>query len=408
MHPMQLLLDQTVDRGTLTLVDAGGRAFTAGDGGEPRVTLRLTDRAAAWWLVLRPELALGELYAHGRLVVEDGTLEDLLRVVMGQGATARGQVACLAPLWLHRVTGWLRARNPLPRAAQNAHHHYDLGNDFYRAWLDPEMQYSCAFFAAPDDDIAKAQRQKMDRIAAKLRLGPEHHVLDIGCGWGGLAMRLAARHGCRVTGLTLAREQAALARERVVAAGLDDRVEIRLEDYRRIDGPFDRIVSVGMFEHVGPPDYGAYFDAVARLLAPDGVALIHSIGRAHGPMPTNPWLAKHIFPGGYIPALSEVMPAVEQARLWTTDLEILRLHYARTLEAWRERFAAVADRIADARLQRLWLFYLTSSALFFRQQDGMVFQLQLTRDRAAVPVVRDYLLQPPSERRMSVAAELTA
>ncbi|MFP4126692.1 MAG: class I SAM-dependent methyltransferase [Alphaproteobacteria bacterium] len=403
MSLLRRLLENAVERGDLTLVDASGRAHRRARGPAPKVVARLTDRAAVPALVLRPELRLGELYVDGRLVIEEGTLEDLLDILMAAPRCGRSPIAPALPRWLHRLVGWLRSLNPLPRAARNARHHYDLGNDLYRAFLDPAMQYSCAYFARPDDDLATAQRRKMAHIASKLRLEPHHHVLDIGCGWGGLALHLAATTGCRVTGLTLAHDQAALARERVEAAGLDDRVEIRLQDYRQVEGRFDRIVSVGMFEHVGPAHYDEYFRHIRRLLTERGVALVHSIGRAHGPMPTNPWLARYIFPGGYIPALSEVLPVVEENRLWTTDLEIWRLHYARTLQAWRERFdAAVAADPGrfDARFRRLWRFYLVGSELFFRRQDGMVFQLQLAREREALPITRDYMLT----ERVDVAA----
>jgi cyclopropane-fatty-acyl-phospholipid synthase len=394
MSLLQALLHNGVERGDLTVIDAAGRAHRHARGSAPKVVIRLTDRAAVRALVLRPELRLGELYVDGRLVIEEGDLADLLDTLMAAPRTGRSPIARALPRWVHHAGGWLRAQNPLRRAARNARHHYDLGNDLYQTFLDPALQDSCAYFARPDDDLATAQRRKMAHIAAKLRLEPDHHVLDIGCGWGGLASHLAATAGCRVTGLTLAREQAALARERVAAAGLDDRVEIRIQDYREVEGRFDRIVSVGMFEHVGPAHYDTYFAHLRRLLTDDGVALVHSIGRAHGPMPTNPWLARYIFPGGYIPALSEVLPVVEANRLWSTDLEIWRLHYARTLAAWRERFEAAAraepDRF-DERFQRLWRFYLVGSELFFRRQDGMVFQLQLAREREALPITRDYM-----------------
>ena len=394
MSLLQALLDNGVERGDLTVIDAAGRAHRHARGPVPKVVIRLTDRAAARALIVRPELCLGELYVDGRLVIEEGDLVDLLDTLMAAPRAGRSPVARGLPRWVHLAGGWLRAQNPLRRAARNARHHYDLGNDLYRTFLDPALQYSCAYFDRPDDDLATAQRRKMAYIAAKLRLEPDHQVLDVGCGWGGLAMHLASTTGCRVTGLTLAHEQAALARERVAAAGLDDRVEIRIQDYREVEGRFDRIVSVGMFEHVGPAYYDSYFAHLRRLLSDDGVALVHSIGRAHGPMPTNPWLARYIFPGGYIPALSEVLPVVEANRLWSTDLEVWRLHYARTLAAWRERFEAAAraepDRF-DERFQRLWRFYLVGSEMFFRRQDGMVFQLQLAREREALPITRDYM-----------------
>ncbi len=408
MSLLQTLLENGVERGDLTVIDAAGRTHRHARGPLPKVVIRLTDRAAARAMILRPELRLGELYVDGRLVIEEGTLADLLDVLMAAPRSGRSPIARAIPRWVHRLGGWLRSRNPLPRAERNARHHYDMGNDLYRAFLDPAMQYSCAYFARADDDLATAQRRKMAHIAAKLRLEPHHHVLDIGCGWGGLAMHLAATAGCRVTGLTLAHEQAALARERIAAAGLDDRVEICIQDYRQVEGRFDRIVSVGMFEHVGPSNYDEYFRHLHRLLTEHGVALVHSIGRAHGPMPTNPWLARYIFPGGYIPALSEVLPVVEENRLWTTDLEVWRLHYAHTLEAWRQRFEAAAraepERF-DPRFQRLWHFYLVGSEMFFRRQDGMIFQLQLARERDALPITRDYMLSERLEVDAAPARE---
>jgi len=412
MSLLQMLLEHGVHQGDLTLIDAAGRRHRHVRGSSPRVVVRLTDRAAMAALLLRPELRLGELYVDGRLVIEEGTLDDFLDMLMADHPGGRSLIARFVPSWAHRVGGWLRALNPLHRAERNARHHYDLGNDLYRAFLDPAMQYSCAYFAQPDDDLATAQRRKMAHIAAKLRLEPGLHVLDIGCGWGGLAMHLARETGCRVTGLTLAKAQAALARERVAAAGLTEHVDIRVCDYRAVEGTFDRIVSVGMFEHVGPAHYDAFFSHVRRLLAPHGVALIHSIGRAHGPMPTNPWLARYIFPGGYIPALSEVLPPVEQAQLWSTDIEIWRLHYARTLAAWRRRFeaAATADpERYDARFRRLWWFYLVASELFFRRQDGMVFQLQLSREREALPITRDYMFfDRPGDEAVAEPRRLSA
>jgi len=404
MSLLRTLLENGVVRGDLTVVDATGRSHRHACGPGPKVVIRLTDRAAVWALIMRPELRLGELYVDGRLVIEEGSLDELLDILMGTPRNGRSPVTRAMPRWLHRFEGWLRARNPLPRAERNARHHYDMGNELYQAFLDPAMQYSCAYFARPEDDVVTAQQRKMAHIAAKLRLEPDHHVLDIGCGWGGLGMHLAATSGCRVTGLTLAHEQAALARERVARAGLQDRVEICIQDYRQVEGQFDRIVSVGMFEHVGPAYYGEYFENIRRLLTERGVALVHSIGRSHGPMPTNPWLNRYIFPGGYIPALSEVLPMVEQTALWSTDIEVWRLHYAETLAAWRRRFeeAARADpQRFDERFQRLWRFYFVGSETFFRRQDGMVFQLQLARTREALPITRDYMVA----ERLAVDAE---
>jgi cyclopropane-fatty-acyl-phospholipid synthase len=256
------------------------------------------------------------------------------------------------------------------------------------------MQYSCAYFARPDMTLEEAQIAKKRHLMAKLRIEPEMRVLDIGCGWGGLGLTLAEQAGARVTGVTLSTEQQALATQRARARGLSDQAEFRLQDYRDVQGPFDRIVSVGMFEHVGVPNYQAYFDAVARLLDDDGVAVIHSIGRKDGPNTTQPWIAKYIFPGGYIPALSEVIPCIERAGLWVADVEILRLHYAETLRAWRNRFLQRRDEIRDLydeRFCRMWEFYLASSEIAFRYGGHMVFQLQLTKKVDALPLTRDYM-----------------
>ena len=264
----------------------------------------------------------------------------------------------------------------------------------YELFLDVDRQYSCAYFARPDMTLEEAQAAKKAHIAAKLCLKPGMRVLDIGCGWGGLALSLARDHGARVLGVTLSQEQHRVATERAQAAGLADRVTFRLMDYRDVTERFDRVVSVGMFEHVGVPHYRAYFEAVQARLGPQGVALIHTIGRSAPPGTTNPWIARYIFPGGYIPALSEMMAAVERTDLWPTDVEVWRLHYAETLRHWHDRFMANRDRaeaLYDARFCRMWRFYLVASEMGFRVGRQCVFQLQLARDRAAVPLTRAYL-----------------
>jgi cyclopropane-fatty-acyl-phospholipid synthase len=285
--------------------------------------------------------------------------------------------------------------NPVSRARQNAAHHYDLSRTLYALFLDSDLQYSCAYFNTPGQSLEAAQRNKKCHIAAKLLLDrPGLRVLDIGCGWGGLALYLAAETGARVTGISLSEEQVKLARERAAKEGLSGKVQFHLRDYRLEEAQYDRIVSVGMFEHVGAPHYPAFFRKVRNLLAPDGIALLHSIGRSDGPGITNPWLRKYIFPGGYSPALSEVLSVVERQGLFVTDIEILRLHYAETLRAWRERFAANREQIKglyDDRFYRMWEFYLAGAELAFRNQGHMVFQMQLARDQEAVPLTRDYI-----------------
>ncbi len=296
--------------------------------------------------------------------------------------------------------------NPIPRARRNAAHHYDLSDQLYELFLDRDRQYSCAYFDDCGDDLDTAQLNKKRHIAAKLLIRPGQTVLDIGSGWGGLALYLAAECGADVTGLTLSVEQLKTAARRAAAAGLSDRVRFYLRDYREEDGRYDRIVSVGMFEHVGVNHYEAFFTRVKSLLAPDGVALLHSIGRIDGPGATHPWIRKYIFPGGYIPALSEVVVAVERLKLWVTDIEILRLHYAETLRCWRRRFEHNRERlraIYDERFCRMWEMYLAGSEIAFRHGGCMVFQMQLAKTVDSVPITRDYMID--WERRQLAAAD---
>jgi cyclopropane-fatty-acyl-phospholipid synthase len=298
--------------------------------------------------------------------------------------------------------------NGRTRARQNVAHHYDLSGALYDLFLDADRQYSCAFFERPGDTLEMAQQNKKRRIAAKLSLRRGMRVLDIGSGWGGMGIYLAEAHGAEVRGITLSAEQLRVARSRAAGAGLASRVHFSLEDYRETQGPFDRIVSVGMFEHVGIGHYDAYFRKIAALLADDGVALVHSIGRSDGPGVTNPWIGKYIFPGGYAPALSEVLPAVERAGLIVTDIEILRLHYAQTLQEWRRRFLEHRDAacaLYDERFCRMWEFYLAASEMAFRWQGNIVFQLQLARRMDALPLTRDYMIpQAVAASRPRVAA----
>jgi cyclopropane-fatty-acyl-phospholipid synthase len=280
--------------------------------------------------------------------------------------------------------------NSRQRARHNVAHHYDLDGRLYSLFLDADRQYSCAYFESPDQSLDDAQLAKKRHLAAKLLISPGQRLLDIGCGWGGLALYLAEITGAQVTGITLSEAQLAIASARATERGLLDRTEFRLLDYRGATGRFDRIVSVGMFEHVGVGFYDAFFRQCATLLDDDGVMVLHSIGRSDGPDITNPWIAKYIFPGGYIPALSEVLRAIERSGLLITDIEILRLHYAETLKAWRERF--LAERIYDARFVRMWEFYLAASEIAFRKQAMMVFQMQLTKRQGVVPMTRDYVM----------------
>ncbi|WP_338143052.1 cyclopropane-fatty-acyl-phospholipid synthase family protein [Silicimonas algicola] len=287
-----------------------------------------------------------------------------------------------------------RTYNPISRAKRNVAHHYDLSGELYDLFLDEDKQYSCAYFSEPAMSLAAAQAAKKQHVAKKLLLKPDMKVLDIGSGWGGLGLTLARDYGARVLGITLSEEQLAVARSRAKAEGLEDRVEFRLADYRDVSGEFDRIVSVGMFEHVGVPHYKDYFRRVRDLLAPDGVALIHTIGRSRPPGATSPWIEKYIFPGGNIPSLSEMVSATEKAGLWYTDVEIWRIHYAETLRHWFERFTANRDRVLDIydeRFFRMWQFYLAAAEMAFRHGRQAVFQLQLAKEQTAVPLTRSYM-----------------
>ncbi|MDX1540019.1 MAG: cyclopropane-fatty-acyl-phospholipid synthase family protein [Geminicoccaceae bacterium] len=342
----------------------------------------------------------------GSLTIEQGTLYDFLSILMSNEDSVYSYPTIRS---LVRLQSWFRSLsqfNPVPRARFNARHHYDLPVTFYELFLDRDYQYSCAYFTEPHHDLEQAQFDKKRHIAAKLLLAPGQRVLDIGSGWGGLAIDLA-RQGCSVLGVSLAEEQIAVSRRRALEAGLADRVEFAARDYRELDETFDRIVSVGMFEHVGVNHYPTFFRQIRKLLHDDGVALVHSIGRMSGPGTTNPWIRKYIFPGGYSPALSEVLPVVEQLGLWVTDVEILRLHYASTLRLWRQRFATHEAEVRQAygeRFCRMWEFYLVASELAFRHSDHMVFQLQLAKRRDAVPLTRDYMLEAERDGAMETSA----
>jgi len=398
---LQFLLKTFIRRGTFKVTTARGTVLTFGDGTGDPVSVRFTTSAAEWGILLDPELKFGESYMNGTFVVEQGSIADVLAVMLGQNS----EVPYWArPQWLLRyLHRRLQQFNPRRRARHNVAHHYDLDGRLYSLFLDADRQYSCGYFETPDATLDDAQLAKKRHLAAKLLLRDDRdlRVLDIGCGWGGLGLYLAEVAGADVTGITLSQEQHAIANERSAEKGLSARARFKLQDYRDVGGPFDRIVSVGMFEHVGVNHYEVFFRKCAQLLADDGVMVLHSIGRSEGPGITNPWIAKYIFPGGYIPALSEVLPYVEKAGLLVTDIEILRLHYAETLKAWRERFLAhreEVERIYDQRFVRMWEFYLAASEMSFREQNMMNFQIQITKKQGVTPMTRDYIAR--EERRL--------
>ena len=402
------LLGQLIRKGSLEIVDGRRRTHRLGDGTGLPVRVRFTDPSVEWQVLPNPRLRLGEAFMDGRVVIEEGTLYDFLDVLVRNLDQGRNPWPIRFADRAARLLRPLAQLNGVGRSRRNAHHHYDLNGTLYDLFLDKDRQYSCAYFQ-PGDTLEMAQQRKKRHIAAKLRLKPGCRVLDIGCGWGGLALSIAREAACEVIGITLAEEQKKVADARAKAAGLDHLVRFELRDYREITGQFDRIVSVGMFEHVGAPQYRTFFETVERLLAPDGLALLHAIGRSDGPGSTNPWLQKYIFPGGYSPALSEVVPHVERAGLWVTDIEILRLHYAETLREWRRRFNANRDKIAklyDERFCRMWEFYLVGSELAFRRGGHMVWQMQMAKEVDAVPLTRDYIHEAEQTPLPSVEQQL--
>ncbi|MDE2266079.1 MAG: class I SAM-dependent methyltransferase [Alphaproteobacteria bacterium] len=397
-------LSRIVRRGTLTIVRPSGRQESFGTG-EPQVTVKFHDKRAMSELALNPDLKLGELYMDGRLTVENGDIADLLSLLITNLSKAKA-TGLLRPLrTFRRMTRRLAQFNPAWRAKVHVAHHYDLSGKLYDLFLDRDRQYSCAYFSTPGETLEEAQIAKKRHIAAKLSLDkPGLKVLDIGCGWGGLALDLARDCNAHVFGVTLSENQIAVARERAQSAKLSDRCRFELVDYRALGGSYDRIVSVGMFEHVGVAYYPAFFAKARELLTDDGVMLLHTIGRTDGPGSTNPWITKYIFPGGYVPALSEVMQAVEESGLIVTDVEVWRLHYAETLKEWRRRFMAnrtEAMRLYDERFCRMWEFYLAGSEMAFRHDSEVVFQIQLVKRQGALPLTRDYMTD--TERTMRFA-----
>ena len=405
---LETFLKTILVEGTIDVLLPSGRVIRVGTplADSMPLAVKITDSAAVGEVLRDPELAFGELFMDGRVEPIAGTIYDILALL------ARN-LARHSSRWMtmmrgaRRVMRRLEQRNNLARARRNVAHHYDLDARLYALFLDSDRQYSCAYFEDANSTLEEAQLAKKRHIAAKLLLQPGQSVLDIGCGWGGLALYLAKNCDAHVDGVTLSEEQLAFAQRRARDSGLDGRVAFSLQDYRRVDKTYDRIVSVGMFEHVGVGYYDDYFERVAQLMADDGVALIHTIGRKTGPSITNPWIAKYIFPGGYIPALSEIMPAVERAGLFVTDVEVLRLHYAETLRAWRERFMARRDEakaLYDERFCRMWEFYLAGSECAFRFNGDVVFQLQLSKNVDAVPMTRTYIEMREAQLRQRESA----
>lgn len=402
MFPFSLLLRRAIRHGELTVIFANGQPERFGvPGSQPQVTIRLHDSNLPRKLSLNPGLEFGRAYTDGTLTVEAGTLQQLLEILLhasnildqGLSGAASRKASEIAHLW--------EVVNPIGRARRNVEHHYDLSSELYKLFLDKDWQYSCAYFEHAQSDLEEAQLAKKRHIAAKLLIKPGQHILDIGSGWGGLAIFIAQHYPVKVTGLTLSTEQYRRSIERVKTLGLYDRVKFKLQDYRQEEEVYDRIVSVGMFEHVGRPHFRQYFRKIRRLLKNDGVALIHTIGRRSQPTPINSWIRRYIFPGAYLPSLSQLVPIFEANELWLNDFENLRLHYARTLAAWNDRFQAnrqVAAELYDERFCRMWEFYLQSCEAGFRYGGLTVFQMLISKQIEAVPLTRDYMFE--EERRL--------
>ncbi|AXC48618.1 class I SAM-dependent methyltransferase [Paracoccus suum] len=407
---LDALLRRLIRRGGLSVTypDGSTRRYGPGAGPPPpangprsetpvpgEVAVTIHDKATIRAMLRDPDLGVAEAYMNQRLTIEHDDLRGFLTLAIGNRADNPPAYALWRMLPLRRRIRRLLQWNPAPRARHNVAHHYDLSGALYDLFLDRDRQYSCAYFPTPDLTLDEAQEAKKRHIIKKLALRPGMSVLDIGCGWGGMALTLARDYGVRVTGITLSEEQLALGRKRVAEAGLEDLITLELRDYRDVRGQFDRIVSVGMFEHVGGPHYRRYFRCVRELLTEDGVALIHTIGVNGPPAATSSFIRRYIFPGGALPSLSEIARAVELEKLFFTDIEVLRRHYAETLKKWEERFtahAAEAEALYDQRFVRMWRYYLLGSEMTFRLHDLVNFQLQLTRRNDVLPITRDYMM----------------
>ena len=407
----QKLMQKVVEKGNLRIIDARGRTFDCGDGSGRRCTMRLHKRLLDYKLVLNPPLYLAEAYMEGDITLDEGTLRDFIATMARNYEQLENNKLVSLGFALGRHTRRLKQYNPVGKAQRNVAHHYDLSGELYDLFLDADRQYSCAYFRTGDESLEQAQADKKLHLAAKLYLNrPGLKLLDIGSGWGGLGLYLARAGGCEVTGVTLSTEQHKLSQERARQAGLEDRVRFHLRDYREDANRYDRIVSVGMFEHVGKKNYHEFFRKVSDLLTDDGVFVLHSVGRVNDPGPVNPFIRKYIFPGTDVPTLGEVLPVIEDCMLTVTDVEVLRLHYAETLRHWEQRFQANRGKVAelyDERFCRMWEAYLIGCEMGFRHQGLMVFQIQITKTVSAVPQTRDYIYEWEHKRgrETSQAAE---
>ena len=358
------------------------------------IILKLLDKNLNYKLLLNPDLYFGEAYSNGTVMLENGSLTDFLNIILGN--IGRNEINIFSKL-INKAKGsyrYLTKFNFVPKSKKNVTHHYDISDDLYNLFLDQKRQYSCAYFKNDNDSLETAQNNKINHIIKKLNIKTNQKVLDIGCGWGSLAIDIAKTANCEVTGITLSENQLKYSIAKAKEINLENQVSFRLMDYRELDEKFDRVVSVGMFEHVGRKFYNKFFREVHKLLKNDGVALIHTIGSVNPPRDPHPWITKYIFPGGYTPSLSEVLKAVEKSGLISSDIEVLRMHYAHTLRHWKERFLSNKTKVLemfDENFFRMWEYYLTGCEMAFKWGDQVVFQLQLTKDFTSISNTRDYI-----------------
>ena len=388
------LLKKILKKGHLVWVKPNGLDFEYGDKTGTPIKMRTTNAFSEIKMMMNPSLHFGESYMNGSLILEEGTIHDLLKLIFINSGSNADHWVMKVDKFIRAIRNKIVSSNYIPKSKKNVAHHYDLSDKLYDLFLDKDRQYSCAYFNSPNDTLEQAQLNKKELIAKKLLLEEDQNVLDIGSGWGGMASYLSKRSNVNVKGVTLSEEQIAYSKQRKIDESLD-KVEYALQDYRNVEESYDRIVSVGMFEHVGTPHYQEFFDKVYQLLNETGVALIHTIGRIDQPTTNDPWIEKYIFPGGYIPALSEVMQRVEKSGLTTTDIQVLKFHYAETLKRWRYNFYDNIDKVKefyDEKFCRMWDFYLSSSQASFEESSLVIYQLQLSKNKKTVPDSRDYLL----------------
>ena len=377
------------------LIDANSKSYLIGKPKkENPIRLKILDKSLHWKLLINPDLYLGEGYMDGSIVIENGTLTEFLDIAIKNIGRDSANSITNALDKFRRIYRYITNFNLIGKSKQNVAHHYDISNKFYDLFLDEKRQYSCAYFKNEDDTLEVAQNNKIDHIIKKLNLKSNHKVLDVGCGWGTLALDIAKKTQCEVVGITLSKNQLEYAQQKAREMNLENQVEFRLEDYRQLSEKFDRVVSVGMFEHVGRKFYSKYFNKVFDFLNEDGVALIHTIGSINPPRGPQPWITKYIFPGGYTPSLSEVSLPIEKSGLIISDLEVLRVHYAYTLRNWKDRFMSKKEQVLemfDEKFFRMWEFYLVGCEMAFKWSDQVVFQFQLTKKLKATPITRDYI-----------------